>query len=281
MPGDRVSGVDLYVQDAPCTMNPLVFCHCILDQWDHTALTSPYWRWYWNDRSGASIRFNEQQIELTPGNVVLIPPNTPFGTHTARQVGHLYFHFWLSARVAAADARPMSLPLSRSNQALLRRLVRRLHRGRSWQNPQVSLTILSLAADALARANYAWDLQGGDALIDRIRHRLYAASSQRELDNAALAEECGVSVNTLLRRFRRATGTTPRQFLIQLRVERAAQLLRGGDMRIDDIAASCGFLDRYHFSRAFSALVGTSPAAFRNRNRWAEILPSPGDNERT
>jgi AraC-like DNA-binding protein len=259
---------NVYVQNAPSTVHMLLCSYCLLDRWEHVGLSSPYWRWYWNDRLGASIGHDGARLPLGPGRAVLVPPNTAFSTHTAKRVGHFHCHFWLGARPIGETARPTSVLVSRADQAKLQSLGRALTRnGLARQEPHVSLSVLSFVADALARAGYEWDLQSHDPLIDRVRQRLHAGAVQRELDNAMLATEFGLSVNTLLRRFRRATGTSPRQFLIQLRVERGAELLRSTDRRIVDIADLCGFIDRYHFTRVFTTHVGTSPAAFRQHYR--------------
>jgi len=263
---------EVYVQKAFCTVNPLWCSYVLLNRWDHEGLSSPYWRWYWNDRPGASIEYSTSRLNLDPGHVVLIPPNTVFATHTDRQVGHLHCHFWLSTRLVSDTAGPIRLTTSRADRERLRSAIRLMDRQEEQQRePRISLNILSLVADALARAEYDWDVQNHDPLVDHVRQRIHAAPAQKQLDNKTLAEEVGVSVNTLLRRFHRATGTSPRQFSLQLRVERGADLLRSGDMSIPEIAELCGFIDRYHFTRAFTARSGTSPSAFRKRYRMNEF----------
>jgi AraC-like DNA-binding protein len=165
------------------------------------------------------------------------------------------------------------LPITVGDRRRLRSLVRLLHDAdKERLEPAVSLSILGLIAEAVARAGYEWNAQNNDLLIDRVLQRLYTAAPHRQLDNLTLAQEAGVSVNTLLRRFQRATKTSPRQFLLQLRVERGAELLRGGQRTIPEIAELCGFVDRYHFTRAFTARVGTSPAVFSERYRGTHSL---------
>lgn len=259
---------DYFLRRTPPTLHILLFAYSRLERWEHVALCSPYWRWYWNDRAGAYVTYQQDRIELTPRAVVLIPPNVQFATHTPRPVGHLYCHFWLGVRGTVGEAGPIRVALSKSSQASLRALTTRLRRaGDSIDEMEVSLSVLSHVASSLAEAGYAWHNREPDPLIDRVRHRLHDLPPHESIENPVLADEIGLSVNTLLRRFRLATGTSPRQYLINLRVERAAQMLRETDAPIADIAERCGFVDRYHLSRVFARFTGTSPAAYRSRSR--------------
>jgi AraC family transcriptional activator FtrA len=86
---------------------------------------------------------------------------------------------------------------------------------------------------------------------------------EKPLTVSDLARHACVSLRTFARRFRAETGTTPLRWLLAQRVQRAQQLLEGGDASIDEIAHVCGFTDaaalRYHFRRA----VATTPTAYR------------------
>jgi AraC family transcriptional regulator len=66
------------------------------------------------------------------------------------------------------------------------------------------------------------------------------------------------------RQFKASTGLPPQHFLVARRVERAKQLLRGGDdLSLAQVAARTGFWDQGHFTRHFKRLVGVTPKRFR------------------
>lgn len=67
-----------------------------------------------------------------------------------------------------------------------------------------------------------------------------------------------------LRCFEELTGTTPRQYLLRLRLRRAAIRLQQESTRIVDVALGCGFGDVSNFNRAFRAEFGKSPRAYRS-----------------
>lgn len=79
---------------------------------------------------------------------------------------------------------------------------------------------------------------------------------------AELATATGLSPSHFARRFKVATGLPPHQFLMQLRVERAKRMLRGGTSIIE-ISLTCGFTHQEHMTRIFRRSVGMTPAAYR------------------
>jgi AraC-like DNA-binding protein len=71
------------------------------------------------------------------------------------------------------------------------------------------------------------------------------------------------------KQFKRATGLPPHQYVIARRVERAKQLLQGGDFTLAEVAARAGFSDQSQFCRHFKRLVGVTPGRFRTPTRIA------------
>ncbi len=63
--------------------------------------------------------------------------------------------------------------------------------------------------------------------------------------------------------FKQAIGTSPYQYLLQQRIERAKQLLKEGDRSIMEIAFLCGFNSHSHLSKQFRQLTGMTPKTYR------------------
>jgi len=78
-----------------------------------------------------------------------------------------------------------------------------------------------------------------------------------------LAREAGLSPFHFLRTFRHVTGLTPHQFVLRMRLNRAAVRLRCGTEAVTDIAYDCGFNDLSTFNRRFRRLIGLPPGAWR------------------
>ncbi len=88
------------------------------------------------------------------------------------------------------------------------------------------------------------------------------ANLHRDITLAELACESGYSRIYFLKLFRRATGTTPHQYLLDRRVKRVQQLLKR-EATLIDIASACGFSSQSHMTRTFRKSLGTTPAEFR------------------
>ncbi|HYE04217.1 MAG TPA: helix-turn-helix transcriptional regulator [Planctomycetota bacterium] len=86
---------------------------------------------------------------------------------------------------------------------------------------------------------------------------------ERAWSVAGLAQGAGLAVDVFARRFRAATGASPRAFVMRARLDRAKILLRTSNLAIGAIAERLGFCDIYHFSRRFRSHVGCAPSAYR------------------
>ena len=78
-----------------------------------------------------------------------------------------------------------------------------------------------------------------------------------------LADISGMSRAAFARHFKDIFGRTAMDFLKEVRLRRAADLLRIGDLPIKTIAARVGYSSRSHFSRSFKAFARTEPATYR------------------
>lgn len=79
-----------------------------------------------------------------------------------------------------------------------------------------------------------------------------------------LEAEAGLSPTAFLRAFRGSTGMTPKGFVIQRRLERAAQLLVRTALPISSVARSVGFRSSNHFATSFRIRRGCSPSMYRS-----------------
>ncbi|MDY3281174.1 AraC family transcriptional regulator [Dysosmobacter sp.] len=97
--------------------------------------------------------------------------------------------------------------------------------------------------------------------------RFIQAHYGEELTVARIAASISVSESECLRCFRAVIGTTPIQYLRQLRVQKAAELLAGSDRKISDIGEQCGFREMSYFTKTFRELMGCPPSRYREKKR--------------
>jgi transcriptional regulator GlxA family with amidase domain len=82
-----------------------------------------------------------------------------------------------------------------------------------------------------------------------------------------LANACELSRSHFARAFKVATGSSPFQWLLAQRIERAKNLLLDSNLPIDQIAEQCGFTDQSHFTRTFLKFAGAAPGQWRRLRR--------------
>ena len=88
-----------------------------------------------------------------------------------------------------------------------------------------------------------------------------------DVDNGTLAAKCYIGEEYFRKLFKKKYGISPKQYVINLRLNMAKQLLAEGMLKINEIAHLCGFSNPYHFSRLFKEKNNETPSAFMARNR--------------
>ena len=91
----------------------------------------------------------------------------------------------------------------------------------------------------------------------------------RELEIGEFCREYGVSQGHFRKIFKEMTGKSPVDYQIDLRMEFAAEQLRGGDLSVKEISGMVGYSDPYYFSRLFKSRLGVSPTHY-GRERQEE-----------
>lgn len=95
------------------------------------------------------------------------------------------------------------------------------------------------------------------------------------VDMEAIARDCAMGYSTLRRRFKQATGYSPKEYILRVRLSRAKELLMLTSRSVTEIAAAVGFDDPYYFSRLFRHKEGLSPTRFRAQQQAGRGMPLP------
>ncbi len=86
---------------------------------------------------------------------------------------------------------------------------------------------------------------------------------QQDFTIEFLASQVYLSTNYLSSRFKAETGKTINQYITNLRIEQAKNLLKGTSKTVAEIAAAVGYSDEKYFSRLFAKTTGVTPTQFR------------------
>jgi AraC family transcriptional regulator len=98
-------------------------------------------------------------------------------------------------------------------------------------------------------------------ILRRVTERMRNLDTESSLQ--VLAKESGYSRVHFVRMFRAATGYTPHNYLLKLRLDRVRELLASPTLSLTDIALECGFSSHSHLSRAFRQVLGATPSEYR------------------
>ena len=90
---------------------------------------------------------------------------------------------------------------------------------------------------------------------------------EEPISPSVLAKDVGMSTRQLERLFRRYLDRSPKRYYMELRLQKARNLLMQTDMSVINIALPCGFASRSHFSKCYRAHYDTTP--YRERGSHA------------
>jgi transcriptional regulator GlxA family with amidase domain len=107
-------------------------------------------------------------------------------------------------------------------------------------------------------------LDHSDEAVRRIQHRIHAGGGKGE-SVGELAAAAGLTERTFLRRFVRATGLRPIDYVQEVRIAKAREALELTRQPVDRIAWAVGYSDPAAFRKTFQKITGLSPAIFRQR----------------
>lgn len=123
-----------------------------------------------------------------------------------------------------------------------------------------NLKIKSIFYDMLSRL-FSENITGENLLSPALKH-IEKRYTDCTLNNSDLAKLCNISEVYFRRLFTDKMGITPKQYILDIRIKRAKQLLETHNLTVTAVAEKCGFGSVYHFCRAFKNVTGLTPTQF-------------------
>jgi len=103
-----------------------------------------------------------------------------------------------------------------------------------------------------------------NAFMQRVVNFIDKNYSNPEISLDDMAEATATSRSSLNRKMKEILGISPMDFVSEVRIQKACQMLKENSMAVNDVAYACGFSDPKYFSRAFKTKTGKTPSEFRN-----------------
>lgn len=100
------------------------------------------------------------------------------------------------------------------------------------------------------------------AIIDYI-----SLNHNKDLKIEEITDRFSISHNTLIRLFKKHLSTSPKKFIINMKIETAKAMLKNSDLEINLIAYTAGFTDDAYFAKIFKSATGITPSEYRKTRR--------------
>ena len=218
-------------------------------------------------------------VTLTPGTALFAPPNCwnlPTWRHPVRLISILFGKKQLGISLVTADGRtnpglaaqkfsiprPLTGPLPRVVDAMME-----LHTVGEPAAAYPALTrALLLCMHEAIRLPVLHSGTRARLLFEDVCVFLQN-QYQYNVTRDSVARQFGISPNHLSRVFQMYGHMTFSNYLMHVRTDRAKHLLRSYDLKLDDVAARCGYRDTAYFCRVFRRLAKITPSEYRYRRR--------------
>lgn len=217
-------------------------------------------------RGEGDITLRGKALRVRAGDLICFRPGDEHSLSVSRNPCMEFFgvHFW-----PAQEGEMLPLPdvLHLDNplriEAILKEMYE-LYRQKTYLYKWRLNLLLEQALCEICEAIHQTRAPADAARIRRVLETIHA-DPYRAFTMEDFLHQAGVKKTQFLQSFRSVTGTTPKQYLLTLRLEGARDLLLETDLPVAQIAERCGFDDAFYFSRCFRQRFAVSPRSYRKR----------------
>ena len=214
------------------------------------------------------LEYEGRRTAMKRGDVMLADCEKPHDYRTSARTGHWDFFY---AHVSGAGATGMcelitdlrgSVFAAGSDRA--RELFERISKSEDLDSLEKAVDCSETLGTLFGTLAVHKDRPCGTE--DRIRLAIERIGTDygKKLTVDDLCAEAFLSKYHFIKLFRKQTGSTPYEYLLTVRVNRAKQLLRNTSASVAEIGYRCGFEDTSNFIRSFKSVAGTTPLRFRH-----------------
>lgn len=241
----------------------------------------------------AIFEINGEPVQVGPNDIIIIKPeqyhkfivqsesgcefivlNFKFVSRNKDEVSRVSLHDFLNFVENRETGAYITLKVSQKNEiiTLLNRILR------EQQNKEIESEFLSnlLVLELFVLLSRALKTEWENSIRDKstklrelisISVNYIKNNFERDISLEDIARYVFLSPGYFIRAFREETGTSPINYLLKIRVERAMELLADTDDRIIDIALAVGFSSQQRFTEMFKKHTGMTPTQYRKTVR--------------
>jgi len=206
-------------------------------------------------------RFSDGRIMRIEGSMLYyLPKNSSYDVKIIRPSGCYAINF-----DADIEDEPFAIPLR--NADLLKRSFRAACSERYSDDelriPSAKCAIYNAIYQAYKETEESYVTSRQAEMLTPAIEEINRALTDKSLTVEHLAKICGISDVYFRKIFLHRFGISPKEYIIDKRMEYARQLLATGDFSVTEVAENCGYSEPCHFSREFKRKFGISPKHYR------------------
>lgn len=218
------------------------------------------WELVYQLRGETKTTMGERCVIVTEGDVFLIPPGVP---HSGVSRGG-----FRDFAIKILDTEFHDFVLVKDVNGDVLTLLNIIQRVLTERSEGFGVIADGLFDTVCAIVNAAMDAPKESCAVRKLKDTLYNNISNSEFRLSDAVAKTGFDKDYFRRTFKRETGKTPLEYLTDLRITRAKQLLeRQADITVTAVAQCVGFEDSLYFSACFKKKVGISPTEYRRRTK--------------
>jgi AraC family transcriptional regulator, arabinose operon regulatory protein len=219
--------------------------------------------------SPVQILLRGRMTHCGPGDLVIWPPNTPHYFGTAKGA---WTHTWMyatgrkTAALVAASGLPFQTLIRLESLRMTERYFRALYEEVHGRRNPDDIILESHIVAWLREVNRNLEERSYSKPLPERLQRIIGSlqrEPERSLSLGEMAHMASLSISQFSSVFRKHFGTSPINYLLNLRLQRALYYLSDESLNITQVATRVGFRDSLYFSKQFKRRYGMSPLKHR------------------
>ncbi len=216
----------------------------------------------------------DRRYDVTKGGVFIYHPEIPqdyyYVLSEKPDIYWIHFTGWgverLLTGLGLTSEQPILLQAREELPELFEKIIIELRLDR-FQRMEMTEAYLRQLFIMIARLNQTSerDRTGYHSMLDQVMNQFHH-EYQSEINIAEYAKRNHISCSWFIREFKKYTGYSPKQYITNLRLQHAKELLHNHSLPISEIATLVGYEDQLYFSRIFRKYTGLSPREYRAKS---------------
>ena len=208
---------------------------------------------------------NNQTFTVSKNNLLYVPANTNYRSKSISSVFEYICIYFYMEPVKSISLPTVFVPKESERYLNYFKTAEKSWRTKNFgyilQNKAILYDIFRILITEYAELYFT--SRGYDSIKESIYY-LEKHYCENDITVKQLAQISNITVNHFINLFKECYSVTPKQFINQLRMERAYELLKFSNKSIDEISKQLGYSEASYFSKAFKNITGKSPLSFRN-----------------